>query len=335
MPPSTRSSKAAGIPWTQATLAPVVLVAGAEIVLAERAIGTLVSSAREHDADVEITRFEAAVYEAGSLATLASPSLFGESRIIIVRGVESTNDAFLTDALDYLEAPMPDVWLVLQHGGGVRGKRLLEGVRAKKFPVVSCEPLKRDSEKADFVVGEFRRASRRIESDATRALVEAVGNDMPELAAACTQLISDTEGLVTAATVNEYHGGRVEANSFRVADAALAGRTAEAMELLRHALATGADPVPLVAALAAKARTLAKVAAVRGQKGAAKELGLAPWQIDKARRELAGWTPEGLATAITAIAAADAQVKGAGRDPVFAVEKAVLTVAGAYGRTQP
>jgi DNA polymerase III subunit delta len=53
---------------------------------------------------------------------------------------------------------------------------------------------------------------------------------------------------------------------------------------------------------------------------------MAPWQVDRARRELSGWTDAGLARAILALAEADAAVKGAGRDPVFAVERAVLTV---------
>ena len=59
--------------------------------------------------------------------------------------------------------------------------------------------------------------------------------------------------------------------------------------------------------------------------------GLAPWQIDRAKKDLSSWTPEGLAAAITAVAQADAEVKGGGRDPVFAVERAVLTIAGAHG----
>ena len=45
-------------------------------------------------------------------------------------------------------------------------------------------------------------------------------------------------------------------------------------------------------------------------------------------RTSAAWTThQVLATAITAVAQADAEVKGAGRDPVYAVEKAVLTIA--------
>ena len=102
------------------------------------------------------------------------------------------------------------------------------------------------------------------------------------------------------------------------------------MTLLRHALATGADPVPLVAALAAKLRVLAKVAATRGRGAvAARDLGIAPWLVERALRDLRRWTPEALAAAITAVAQADAEVKGGSRDPVFAVERAVIRVASA------
>ena len=54
---------------------------------------------------------------------------------------------------------------------------------------------------------------------------------------------------------------------------------------------------------------------------------MAPWQVDRARRELSGWTDEGLGARGRALAEADTEVKGGGRDPVFAVERAVLTVA--------
>ena len=113
------------------------------------------------------------------------------------------------------------------------------------------------------------------------------------------------------------------------ADAAIAGRHGDALIALRHALDSGADPVPMVAAFAMKVRTMAKVAGARG--AAAGALGLAPWQVDRARRDLIGWTDEGLGTAIQALAAADAAVKGAERDPVFALERLIGIIA-ARGR---
>ena len=56
---------------------------------------------------------------------------------------------------------------------------------------------------------------------------------------------------------------------------------------------------------------------------------MAPWQVDKARRAArAAGPPTALAAAIQAVAAADFEVKGGGRDPVYAVERAVLTITG-------
>jgi DNA polymerase-3 subunit delta len=178
---------------------------------------------------------------------------------------------------------------------------------------------------------EFRRAGRKVTPDAVRALVEAVGKDVRELAAACAQLIADTTGVVDETLVTRYHGGKVEATGFRVADAAVAGQSGEALRLLRHAIATGVDPVPIVAVLAQQLRQLVKVgSAGRGRSAdVARDLGMAPWQVDKARRGLSGWGPEGLAESIQAVALADFEVKGGGRDPVYAVERAILTIAGA------
>lgn len=318
--------------WEAAELGPVVLVRDGEPVLGDRVLAALLVQARAVDPEVEVSRLAAATYEAGQLTWLASPSLFGERRLVIVDGAEAMNDSFLTECLAYLEAPADDVWLVVRHGGGNRGKRLLDAL-GRTGTVVTCEAVKRESDKVEFVRGDFRRAGRRIDQEAVQALVDAVGSDLRELDAAVRQLLADTTGVVTAATVNRYHAGRVEASGFRVADAALAGDAATAITLARHAIATGTPAVPLVAALAAKLRTLAKVGAMRGRSLSAADIGLAPWQVQRAERELRGWRPESLAEAISAVARADEEVKGLSRDPDFAIERALLRVVAARNAT--
>lgn len=330
--PAPRARSAVAVPWDRVELAPLVLVTGSEALLAERAVDRVVQLAREQDPDVEVNRLEGAGYQAGHLRVAASPSLFAEARLVVVEGLETATDDLLADLTEYLADPTPEVVLVVRHSGAPRGRKAADAVRAAGAVVVAAEAIKRDADKTAFVTDELRRAGRRADPAAVRALIEACGNDLRELASACSQLVADTTGTVTADVVGRYYGGRVEATGFRVADAAVAGRAGEAVALLRHALATGSDPVPLVAALALKLRTLVKVGAARGQGlDPVKDLGLASWQVDRARRELAGWTPEALAMAIRAVAQADAEVKGAGRDPVFAVERAVLTIAEAAG----
>jgi DNA polymerase-3 subunit delta len=333
-------AKASAIPqlsWNEIRPAPVVLVSGTEAVLAARASAMLRDFLRSEDPALEVSDLEADGYRRGELLTLASPSLFGEPRLIRVTGVERASDDFLIDALEYLEQTAEGTTLLLRHGGGQRGKKLLDAIRAGGVAGVEivCAELKRESEKQDFAAAEFRAAGRKIDGRALRALVAAFADDLAELSAACRQLIADAPGEITEAVVGRYYGGRVETNAFAVADAAIAGRHGEALVALRHALDSGADPVPMVAAFAMKVRTMAKVSGVRGGgPQVASSLGLAPWQVDRARRDLAGWTDEGLQRAIESLAATDAAVKGAERDPVFALERLIGVIA-ARGRTAP
>jgi DNA polymerase-3 subunit delta len=307
-----------------------VLVTGKEELLAERAVGRIVELARQGAPDAEVVRLDAAAYTAGALATAAGPSLFAESGIVIVGGVGSANDEFLADALAYVPVAEPAGVVVFRHGGGVRGRKLLDAVRAAGYPEVSCPELTRDSDKTSFAAAEFRRLGRQINADALRGLIDAVGSDLRELSGAVAQLVEDTEGRISRAQVDQYYGGRVEATGFRVADAAVAGDAGQALTLARHALATGSDPVPLVAALAAKLRILAKVGgAKRRGLDPAEDLGLNSWQVDRARRELRHWDAPRLGAAIRAVAQADAEVKGAARAPAYAVERAILAVAAA------
>jgi DNA polymerase-3 subunit delta len=109
---------------------------------------------------------------------------------------------------------------------------------------------------------------------------------------------------------------------------AIAGRHGEALALARHELASGADPVPMVAAFAMKLRTMAKVLGTRGGSGQlAGQLGLAPWQIDRARRDLAGWSGAGLGRSIQMLAETDENIKGGSRDAVYSLERMIGVIA--------
>lgn len=311
----------------------VILISGPQELLATRAYSHLRNTLRDKYHDLETFDLDAAQYVGGALFDAASPSLFGEPRLIRVTSVEKCNDEFLTDILKYLDSPETDVTLVLRHSGGVRGKKILDTVRSGAIDAVevACAEIKSDSEKVEFVTAEFVRADRKATPQAVRSLVNAFASDVDELASACLQLIQDVDGTITEQLVDDYYGGRVEATGFAVADAAIEGRLSHALVTLRHAVETGVDPVPLVAAFSAKLRLMAKVAGDRrSPQELASVVGAAPWQIDRARRDLSQWNESGLGNAIVAVAAADAGVKGASRDPIYALEKMVRIV-GQFG----
>ncbi|GGB17670.1 DNA polymerase III subunit delta [Flexivirga endophytica] len=307
---------------------PLVLITGPEQILAERAASSTIALLRESDPEAELVRIEAASYEGGELQLHTSPSLFGGSKIVLVRDLDEGRDELIADVLDVVKLGPADATLIVQHKGGVRGKKALDALKKNGARIIDAPAIKSDRDKSAFVTNEFRSVGRKVAPDAVRALLEAVGKDLRELASACKQLCDDTEGMVTVELVQRYHGGKVEATGFRVADAAISGNLPEALRLTRHALASGLDPVPIVAVLASQLRQIARVAtAGRGPSGAlAKQLGMAPWQVDRARRDAKGWDGERLGRAIQAVAAADFDVKGGGRDPVYALERAVMTI---------
>ena len=231
---------------------------------------------------------------------------------------------------------MPDVVLVLTHAGGAKGKSLLASLADEGATRIDCPAIKRFGERIDFLRAEFSRAGRKADEAGLRALLDAVGNDLRDLAAACSQLASDTTGVISASVVMRYYRGRADTSGFSVADRAFEGKLADALEQLRWALSTGTSPVLITSALAQGARALGRVGTASRGKGAgalAAELGMPPWKIDKVRQQLRGWTPEGVARAHSAVAAADAQVKGEAASAGYALERAIRIIVACRSRS--
>ncbi|CAB4588926.1 unannotated protein [freshwater metagenome] len=323
-------SKTEVVPWHGMREAPIVLVTGSESYLADRVFRELRDRVRIAQPELEVTDVDAAYYAVGTLLDVASPSLFGEPRMIRIANGESGGDDFVADIQSYLDVIADDVIVIVRHGGGNRGKKLLDTLRAHPTTLeVECAEIKKEADRAQFASAEFNRLGVKADRAAVGALVEAFAGDLAELAAACEQIASDALGKsITKEFVDTYYEGREEVTSFAVADMAIDGNRAEALRLLRHAIQSGVDPVPLIAAFAAKLRQLAKVGGYTGSpSNAAKDLGMPPWMIDKSRSALRKWTGPTLGRAILVVAEADSMVKGAGRDPEFAVERMVDRVA--------
>lgn len=303
--------------WNNPKLAPFTILLGTESYLASRAAALIRKLGRETYPDLEIHSIDD--YQPGQLIELAAPSLFNEPRMIYV----SAPAAGLAEDAAALEQLAPEsVYVVIRlpnlSGHGAKVNKAVASVQ-----LIRCEELKRESDRADFVKQEFARLSLSVDADAMRALLAAFAEDLGELGAACEQLGAAADKRVTRDLVDSIFMGRVETNSFKIADAALAGNAAEAIRLLRHGLATGIDTVALTAALAMRVRQLAKIF---GSNASPESLGMQPWQLDRARKDLAGRTELGLADLVRLVAETDHAVKGASRDPQFAIEKLLLAM---------
>ena len=109
------------VPWHGMREAPIVLVTGSEQYLADRVFRELRDRVRGAQPELEVTDIDAAGYAAGTLLDVASPSLFGEPRMIRISNGESGGDEFLSDVQSYLDVVADDVIVIVRHGGGNRG----------------------------------------------------------------------------------------------------------------------------------------------------------------------------------------------------------------------
>jgi DNA polymerase-3 subunit delta len=322
--------------------APVTLVVGEEEYLVDQTVRDLAARARAFLADGadgtgDVHEAEGGVLTAGELASLTSPSLFGGGSVVVVRNAQNTAKEVATELTRYAAAPAPDAVVILAHAGGAKAKALVTDLKKAGAAVIEHPKITRISDRAQFVRGEFRRVGRQADEGAVQALLDALGSDLRELAAAVSQLAADTEGRIDAAVVGRYYRGRAEATGFSVADHAIEGRLSEALEQLRWALATGTSPVLITSALATGVRLLGRVGAAprtTSQNALAAEVGAPPWKIDVVRRQLRGWEAAGVARAIQAVAEADAAVKGESVSADYALERAIRRIVACRSATR-
>ncbi|MDR7168492.1 DNA polymerase-3 subunit delta [Nocardia kruczakiae] len=312
-------------------LAALHLVLGEEELLIERAVASIVAQARAATNDPDampVDRLRAGDASAPELAELLSPSLFAEDRVIVLEAAAEAGK----DAVALVTAAAGDlpegVVLVVLHSGGGRAKALAPALQKQGAEVHTCAKISKANERNEFVRNEFRTAGVRVSADVVQAVVEAIGSDLRELAAACSQLAADTGGKVDVDAVRRYYSGRAEVTGFEVADLAVAGDRPAAMEALRWATDRGVPAVLLADALADSVHTIARVgSAGRGDPFAlASQLGMPPWKVKKAQTQARGWTAATIGSALQVVAALNADVKGGAADTDYALEHALASI---------
>jgi DNA polymerase-3 subunit delta len=306
------------------------LVLGDEDLLVERAVSDILRAARASAGteDVPVNRLRAGDVSTPELAELLSPSLFADERVVVLEAAaEAGKDAAALIAAAAADLP-PGTMLVVVHSGGGRAKALAGQLRELGAHTHPAAKITKAAERADFVRAEFRALKIKADEDTVVALLESVGSDIRELAAACSQLVADTAGQVDAAAVRRYHSGKAEVTGFEIADKAVAGDVAGSAEALRWAMSRGVPHVLLADALAEAVHAIARIGPLSGDPyRLAGELGMPPWRVQKAQKQARRWSRDKVATAIRLVATLNGDVKGAAADPDYVLEVTVRKVA--------
>lgn len=298
----------------------LVLAIGSETLLVDRAIRRVSTAARAADPDVQRSTISAsddsAVVE---LREATAPNLFGDGGVVVLTGIDAADEA-LGKTLREVVNDLPDnVYLVLTHPGGVKGKALVDAIKAAGAEVVDCQPVKKGKSTMDFLSREFAAHKRKATSGAVATLYESVGQDLGLLAGAVSQLCADVDANpIDIDDVKGYFAGVADVSGFAISDAVWERRYTDALRTLRQAMLTSDDSRigPMTtSSLASGLRSLVRVGGMPPGTSpgvVAKEAGVPPWKVDALRRQWSRWSGDQrrLAAAVVALADVDGAVKG-------------------------
>ena len=246
----------------------------------------------------------------------------GEARLVVVDGVETWKAADVNEVESYLGTPAPATVLALV-GDGVKRDSALAKLVAKTGDVLGYDVSKKQL--PEWVGEQFARLGASADRDACRALVEAVGDDVGDLASEVQKLATWANGEpITRVNVEELAVGRAETPIFAVTDAwgsrdiAATLRAAESLLDRSHRPRSG-ELIRLVASLVGHVGRVRKVSRLADDgvrtSEIASRLKIHPFVAEKSAKQARNYSPDELAQATVRLAELDAGAKGGSRLP--------------------
>jgi DNA polymerase-3 subunit delta len=304
---------------------PVTLLWGEDAYLLREAALALLGTTKAAEVD-------AAEWEGGELQGLATPSLFGEPRALLVNDARSLRKETLEEIGRYLEAPDPDATLVLSCVVAERGK-VPVGLQKLVEPV--GEVRKVDIAKKElepWLVAKAKDHGLDLAIPGARALVETLGPEPGQLVAALGQLQDVFAGQrVGAREVAQQFRGLGEQKTWDLCDRAFGKDLPGAIRSLRAIEEGGDDALMVLGGIAARLRDLLKVRSLPDRvppAQVAKEAGLRfDWQARRYQQQAKNFSMAQLVSLHDRITEADRALKsGATGDVVMPT--LVTTIAG-------
>jgi DNA polymerase-3 subunit delta len=275
--------------------------------------------------DVRAIEVDAGEWQGTELQDLATPSLFGEPRALLVTDCRSLSKDALGAIGSYLVAPDPEAPLVLACTVAERGKppAALQKLVQPVGEVRQVQVARKEIE--PWLVQRAKKAELDLTPPASRALVQTLGEDLGQLAAAVQQLADAFRGQkVTPAQIHQQFRGLGEQKTWDLCDRAFTKDLPGAIRALRSIEENGDEALMVLGGIAVRVRDLLRVRALPDRLAptqVAREAGLRfEWQARRYQQQARNFTLEQLVTIHDRIADADRALKsGAPGDVVMPV----------------
>ena len=310
---------------TNAKSPPVSLLWGEdEFLLREAALELL--------GDLQPVEVDGGLWQGGETADLATPSLFGERRALLVSNARALPDEGVRELARYLEAPDPGAPLVLVAVVGDRARAPAALVKLVKGVGTVTEVKIQRKELPGWLLKRATAKGLDLAPDGAAALVDTLGEDPGALERALEQLATAFSGeRITREIVARQFRGLGEQHVWDLCDRAFSRDLPGAMRSLRTLLEAGEAGLMLLGAITSRLRDLIRVASLPERLApadAARQAGLRfDWQVRRYRQQAKRFSAEDLAGLHERIAWADRALKSGATDDVV-LPMLVAAIAG-------
>ena len=213
--------------------------------------------------EVRPTEVDAAEWQGGELQDLATPSLFGEARALLISDARSLSKEAMGELADYLRAPDPNVQLVICCQTAERGKvpAALDKLVRPVGTITQAAVARKDLE--SWLMDRARASGVDLASPAARTLVETLGEEPGRLASALEQLAGAFAGQkITSQVVAQQFRGLGEQKVWDLCDRAFGKDLPGAIRSLRSIEAGGDDALKTLGGISSRLRDLMRVRAL-------------------------------------------------------------------------
>jgi DNA polymerase-3 subunit delta len=310
---------------TNAKSSPVFLLWGEdEFLLREAALDLL--------GDLQPVEVDGGLWQGGETGDLATPSLFGDRRALLVSNARALPDEGVRELARYLEAPDPGAPLVLVAVVGDRAKAPAGLVKLVKGVGTVTEVKIQRKELPGWLLKRATAKGLDLAPDAAAALVDTLGEDPGALERALEQLATAFSGdRITREIVARQFRGLGEQHVWDLCDRAFSRDLPGAMRSLRTLLEAGEAGLMLLGAITSRLRDLIRVASLPERLApadAARQAGLRfDWQVRRYRQQAKRFSVEDLAGLHERIVWADRALKSGATDDVV-LPMLVAAIAG-------
>jgi DNA polymerase III subunit delta len=282
--------------------------------------------------DLQPVEVDGGLWQGGETADLATPSLFGERRALLVSNAKALPDEGVRELARYLEAPDPGAPLVLVALVGDRAKAPAALVKLVKGVGTVTEVKIQRKELPGWLLKRATAKGLDLAPDGAAALVDTLGEDPGALERALEQLATAFSGeRITREIVARQFRGLGEQHVWDLCDRAFSRDLPGAMRSLRTLLEAGEAGLMLLGAITSRLRDLIRVASLPERLApadAARQAGLRfDWQVRRYRQQAKRFSAEDLAGLHERIAWADRALKSGATDDVV-LPMLVAAIAG-------